>query len=278
MTTVGAGTACIVVSGRTRAALGGRPMAGLRVLVPAIPVRILAPQCAAVRVRPARMRTYVRARVRRERNSERSSRGRIADRGAPAFRVATGRRQPPAAAPLARQVGHLDRAFRSDRRRHRVSGRPARGDPRRALDIQPCTLKQRLYDEGSKHRRASSAGKARSGAAGGCALILDHINGVADDNRLENLRIVCPNCAATFDTHCGRQNRTVPRIATCPHCGEHVPPAYAATAVLLAPTAASTRRAGHVRWRSAGWRGRRMSSWSPRWRRPGGAPLGGNTG
>lgn len=32
-------------------------------------------------------------------------------------------------------------------------------------------------------------------------LILDHINGVADDNRLENLRIVCPNCNATLDTH-----------------------------------------------------------------------------
>jgi hypothetical protein len=39
------------------------------------------------------------------------------------------------------------------------------------------------------------------------ALILDHINGVPDDNRLTNLRIVCPNCAATFDTHCGRHNR-----------------------------------------------------------------------
>jgi transposase-like protein len=38
-------------------------------------------------------------------------------------------------------------------------------------------------------------------------LILDHVNGVRDDNRLENLRIVCPNCAATLDTHCGRKNR-----------------------------------------------------------------------
>jgi hypothetical protein len=38
---------------------------------------------------------------------------------------------------------------------------------------------------------------------------------VADDNRLENLQIVCPNCAATLDTHCGRQNR---RMRHCPGC------------------------------------------------------------
>jgi hypothetical protein len=40
------------------------------------------------------------------------------------------------------------------------------------------------------------------------SLIIDHINGVGDDNRLENLQIVCPNCAATLDTHCGRKNRS----------------------------------------------------------------------
>ena len=39
------------------------------------------------------------------------------------------------------------------------------------------------------------------------SLILDHINGVPTDNRLENLQIVCPNCAATLETHCGRKNR-----------------------------------------------------------------------
>jgi HNH endonuclease len=32
------------------------------------------------------------------------------------------------------------------------------------------------------------------------SMILDHINGVRDDNRLENLRMVCPNSAATLDT------------------------------------------------------------------------------
>jgi hypothetical protein len=47
------------------------------------------------------------------------------------------------------------------------------------------------------------------------ALILDHVNGVSDDHRLENLRILCPNCAATLDTHCGRNVRRTRECATC---------------------------------------------------------------
>lgn len=39
------------------------------------------------------------------------------------------------------------------------------------------------------------------------SLILDHINGINNDNRLENLRIVCPNCNATLDTHCRKNNK-----------------------------------------------------------------------
>jgi 5-methylcytosine-specific restriction endonuclease McrA len=36
-------------------------------------------------------------------------------------------------------------------------------------------------------------------------LHLDHINGVNDDNRLENLRLLCPNCHALTDTYCNRR-------------------------------------------------------------------------
>jgi len=48
------------------------------------------------------------------------------------------------------------------------------------------------------------------------SLILDHINGISNDNRIENLRMVCGNCAATLDTHCGRN---LPRERICPGCG-----------------------------------------------------------
>jgi hypothetical protein len=59
------------------------------------------------------------------------------------------------------------------------------------------------------------------------ALILDHINGVATDNRIENLQVVCPNCAATLDTHCGRKNRLEVTPRSCLHCGAEFVPKYA---------------------------------------------------
>ncbi|UWF79065.1 MAG: NinG protein [Bacteriophage sp.] len=36
------------------------------------------------------------------------------------------------------------------------------------------------------------------------SLHLDHINGINNDHRIENLRFLCPNCHSQTDTYCGR--------------------------------------------------------------------------
>jgi len=38
-------------------------------------------------------------------------------------------------------------------------------------------------------------------------LQLDHINGINNDNRLKNLRILCPNCHSQTKTFCGSNNK-----------------------------------------------------------------------
>ena len=68
-------------------------------------------------------------------------------------------------------------------------------------------LKRRLLSEGLKEPRCELCGQGELWHGRKLALILDHVNGIPDDHRLENLRIVCPNCAATLPTHCGRKNK-----------------------------------------------------------------------
>ena len=50
-------------------------------------------------------------------------------------------------------------------------------------------------------------------------LILDHINGVNNDNREENLRFLCPNCNFTLDTHGSKNCDSRKKIISCERCG-----------------------------------------------------------
>lgn len=66
------------------------------------------------------------------------------------------------------------------------------------------SIKNKLYKLGLKIRECELCGQNEEWRGKKMSLILDHINGIYNDNRLNNLRIVCPNCNATLDTHCGK--------------------------------------------------------------------------
>lgn len=69
------------------------------------------------------------------------------------------------------------------------------------------SLKKRLFDEKLKKRICEMCGQDEIWQGKRISLILDHINGINNDNTLNNLRILCPNCNATLDTHCSKNRK-----------------------------------------------------------------------
>jgi hypothetical protein len=69
--------------------------------------------------------------------------------------------------------------------------------------VQSNNLKERLIREGLK-KRICELCERKDWNGRPIPLELDHVNGRRDDNRLENLRIVCPNCHAQTSTYRGR--------------------------------------------------------------------------
>jgi hypothetical protein len=67
-------------------------------------------------------------------------------------------------------------------------------------------LKNKLYKLNLKSPICELCEQSEEWMGKKMSLILDHINGDRFDNRLENLRIVCPNCNATLETHCRGMN------------------------------------------------------------------------
>jgi hypothetical protein len=130
-------------------------------------------------------------------------------------------------AALGVSTAHFD-PYAASRERNRSSRTPLEEILIPGSTFSRTCLKQRLYDEGFKEARCELCGQDDSWHGKRMGLILDHVNGVRDDNRLENLRIICPNCAATLDTHCGRKNRERPSPLACLRCERSFVPKYPA--------------------------------------------------
>ena len=75
-------------------------------------------------------------------------------------------------------------------------------------NYQSYKLKRRLFEKGIKNQKCEECGWAKKSKDGRIPVELDHINGDGKDNRLKNLRILCPNCHSLQSTHRGlNQNR-----------------------------------------------------------------------
>lgn len=77
----------------------------------------------------------------------------------------------------------------------------------RGRNYQSHTLKRRLFRAKLKTPKCELCGWAERSVDGRIPVELDHVNSQHDDNRLKNLRILCPNCHSLQPTHRGKNKK-----------------------------------------------------------------------
>ena len=83
------------------------------------------------------------------------------------------------------------------------------------------SLKRRLIREKRMEYKCSICGMGDKWNGKKITLQLDHINGVFNDNRFENLRFLCPNCHSQEPNACRRYG-TSSEPMKCSECGKNI--------------------------------------------------------
>jgi Zn finger protein HypA/HybF involved in hydrogenase expression len=78
-------------------------------------------------------------------------------------------------------------------------------------------LKERLIKDKILEEKCKICGQLPLHNGIDLILVLDHINGVNNDNRLDNLRLLCPNCNSQQSTFAGRKTK---KKYFCIKCGK----------------------------------------------------------
>lgn len=72
------------------------------------------------------------------------------------------------------------------------------------------TAKRRLIEDGILKEVCSICSQPPTWHGGKLVMVLDHINGVKNDYRISNLRLLCPNCNSQTSTFSGRNRKRTP--------------------------------------------------------------------
>lgn len=84
-------------------------------------------------------------------------------------------------------------------------------------------LKKRLVQEGLLEEKCAECGQGSRWRGKRLSLVLDHVNGINDDNRIKNLRFLCPNCNSQTETFAGRNVQGArKKVLECLDCGSPI--------------------------------------------------------